>query len=427
MLNREWDFKGIVISDWDANHSTVAAAKAGLDIEMPQPVFFGEKLIEAVKNGNVPMAVIDDKVRRILKVKFQAGLFDRQIAPDSSLVNSAENQKLSLTAASEGIVLLKNDRNLLPLNPAKIRSIAVIGPNAALARTGGGGSSHVTPFYSVSPLEGIRRRVGNINVIYAEGDRFPRRQRLPAIPEKYFFTDASKSTPGLKGEYFDNTEFKGRPILVRTDKNLDFDFGDQPAVEGQPKDNFAIRWTGVLVSPVPRDYKLVVNHDDGVRFWLDGKLLLDRWGHPSAGVDTLHVFLDQNKPHSLKIEYDDIQMGASFRLAWDHDVPSVKTDHEPLLREAEEAARKSDVAIVFAGLNEQLEGEGHDVDLHMPANQDELIRRVSRANPNTIVVINGGVPLLVTDWIDKVPCFIDAFLPWPGNGQCPCQRAFRRC
>ena len=409
ILRQKWGFKGIVISDWDATHSTVPSAKAGLDIEMPQPVFFGDKLMEAVKNGEVSEETINRKVLRILKLKFEAGLFDHPVTPDSALVNTPESRSLELEAAREGIVLLKNDGDLLPLNPDKIRSIAVIGPNAAVARTGGGGSSHVSPFYSISPLDGIKNHLKNVQIRYAEGDRFPRRQRLPAIPGEYFYTDASKTTHGLTGEYFDNSEFKGKPVLVRTDENLDFSFGDQPAVPGQPKDNFGIRWTGVLVSPVPKEYKLDIDHDDGVRFWLDGKLILNRWEHPSAGRDTLTVFLDQNKPHSIKIEFYDLQMGAGFRLAWDHDVKPVKTNNEPLLREAEDAARKSDVAVVFAGLTERLEGEGHDVDIHMPADQNELIQRVVRANPNTIVVINGGVSLLADQWIDKVPCFIDAF------------------
>ncbi|HYW94060.1 MAG TPA: glycoside hydrolase family 3 C-terminal domain-containing protein [Bacteroidales bacterium] len=410
VLRQRWHFRGVIISDWDATHSTIPSAKAGLDIEMPQPVFFGDSLLEAVKEGKISEETINTKVRAILRVKFETGLFDHSTGVDSSLVNSPAHKELARQAAREGIVLLKNQNSLLPLDVKKIKRIAVIGPNADQARTGGGGSSHVTPFYSVSPLEGIRNLVGDrVDVLYALGDRFPEQKRLPAIPGEYFFTDASRTTHGLTGEYFDNPDFEGKPVLVRTDKNLDFSWGAEPAVKGQPEDNFSIRWTGVLISPVPKEYKIVVNHDDGVRFWLDGRLLLNRWGYRSAGRDTLTVFLDQNKAHTLKVEYYDLQMGAGIRFAWDHDVKVEKADNEPLLREAEKTASQADVAVIFAGLNERLEGEGHDVDLHLPANQNELIRRVVKANPHTIVVINAGVPMLAKEWIDQVPAFIDAF------------------
>jgi beta-glucosidase len=408
ILKKEWGYDGFVVSDWDATHSTVGAALGGLDIEMPQPVFFG-KLLDSVNAGKVSKEIIDDKVRRILRIKFRAGLFETPLKRDSTLVNTKENQELALEAARKGIVLLKNENNILPLDRKKIKSIAIIGPNAAVARTGAGGSSHVDPVYSISPLEGIKKKVaGAINLYYAEGDKYLPPKHADAIDTKYFFTDENRSEQGLKGEYFDNIDFKGKPVVVRMDKNIDFNFRDEAPVVGQPKDNFAIRWTGVLVSPSPKKYKLYLSHDDGLRFWLDGKLLINKWVHPCSDNDTIDVFLDQNKPHAIKIEYYDLQMGASVKFAWDHDMKQEKIDNSPMIAEAVAIAKKSDVAVVFAGLSQQYESEGTDVDLNLPGSQNELIKQVVAANPNTIVVLNGGCPMLVNEWIDKVPGFIDA-------------------
>jgi beta-glucosidase len=170
ILKEEWGFRGFVVSDWWATHSTVKAANAGLDLEMPYGKFFNEKLLEAVKKGEVSEAAIDDKIRRLLRVRFKAGLFEQQPLVDETVVHREEYKKLALEAAKQSIVLLKNERNVLPLDRSKIKSIALLGPNATEARTGGGGSSKVTPFYAVSPLQGLKKASGNdIEIRYALG------------------------------------------------------------------------------------------------------------------------------------------------------------------------------------------------------------------------------------------------------------------
>lgn len=146
ILKGEWGFRGFVVSDWGATHSTVKAANAGLDLEMPYGKFFNEKLPEAVKKGDVSEAVIDDKIRRLMRVRLIAGLFEQQPLVDDTVVHREEHKQLALEAAKQSIVLLKNKKNVLPLDKNKIKSLAVLGPNAAETRTGGGGSSKVTPY-----------------------------------------------------------------------------------------------------------------------------------------------------------------------------------------------------------------------------------------------------------------------------------------
>jgi beta-glucosidase len=168
ILKKDWGFKGFITSDFGAVHSTAPSALAGLDLEMPTGKFFGTNLQTAVESGRVPMSVIDDKLIRRFRTMMQFGLFDHasKAKPIPAKKNGAEAKHF----AEEGMVLLRNVGNELPLDPKGLHSIALIGPFATHAMTGGGGSSHVVPLYTVSPLEGIQQRVGSkINVTVADG------------------------------------------------------------------------------------------------------------------------------------------------------------------------------------------------------------------------------------------------------------------
>jgi beta-glucosidase len=173
ILKKEWGFDGFVTSDFGAVHSTVASANAGLDLEMPTGKYFNDvDLKSAVESGQVPISVIDDKLVRRFRTMMRFGLFDRQLLPKPIPVK--ENGAAALRLAEEGMVLLKNDSGVLPLRVKELKSIAVIGPAAAKAVTGGGGSSHVAPFYTVDPVDGIRERAGaNVAVSFSDGSDLP--------------------------------------------------------------------------------------------------------------------------------------------------------------------------------------------------------------------------------------------------------------
>jgi beta-glucosidase len=168
ILKKEWGFKGFVTSDFGAVHGTVPYALGGLDLEMPNGAFFGSKLQTAVESNEVPMSVIDDKLIRRFRTMMEFGLFDHQptLQPIPAEADGLESKYL----AEEGMVLLKNGKNELPLDPARLHTIAVIGPYATNAMTGGGGSSHVVPLYTVAPVDGIQQRVGpKIKVVFSDG------------------------------------------------------------------------------------------------------------------------------------------------------------------------------------------------------------------------------------------------------------------
>ena len=170
ILKGEWGFKGFVASDWyTGTRSTVGAANNGLDVEMPFEQFYGDALYQAVLDGDVEEAVIDDAVSRILRAKFAFGLFDGPPRLDPGVIQSPRHTELALEAAREGIVLLKNEGGALPLTDDSVRVVAVLGPLADQARLGDLGSSTVLPHYAVSPLQGLLNHAGSIEVISYTG------------------------------------------------------------------------------------------------------------------------------------------------------------------------------------------------------------------------------------------------------------------
>ncbi|MGA7292611.1 MAG: glycoside hydrolase family 3 C-terminal domain-containing protein [Terriglobales bacterium] len=190
VLRKEWGFNGFVVSDWGSTYSTAATINAGMDLEMPggAPMrawmkradaktsgnsggwLVPEKVLPEISAGKISPATIDDNVGRILRIIFVSGQFDSPHHNATGEIDTPEQRALARKASDESIVLLKNTGDLLPLDPSKIHSVVVIGPNAAVARTGGGGSSLVEPKYAVSPLKGIQDRAGNgVRVSYALG------------------------------------------------------------------------------------------------------------------------------------------------------------------------------------------------------------------------------------------------------------------
>jgi beta-glucosidase len=178
VLKRDWGFKGFVVSDWGATHSTVDSSAAGLDNEEPLPIFYGDKLKAAVQSGQVPMSQLDDHVRRILRSEFADGLVDHPI--QKSEIDVEADLDISRRIAEQTIVLLKNNDNLLPLNPAALHSIAVIGKKADFGMISGGGSAQVDPpgppspwqahvWFPTSPLKAIKAKAPNATVSFDAG------------------------------------------------------------------------------------------------------------------------------------------------------------------------------------------------------------------------------------------------------------------
>jgi beta-glucosidase len=422
ILKGEWGFEGVVITDWDANHSTAPAKNAGLDIEMPGPAkYFGAYLNDAVRNWQVEESEIDDSVRRILHMIITSGAMDENNANPPGSVNTPEHQSLARELAEESIVLLKNEGQVLPLRPDQIRSIAVIGPNAAQARIGGGGSSYLEPPYRISPLEGIQRRVGSeIVVRYARGCD---NHVLPPTVDPQFFLLPDGDQNGLKTEYFSNIDFSGEPVFTAEDTKIEGYFFGTPPSPGISADSFAIRWTGKLQAPESGMYTFILANTDLCRMYVNGDLLIENdRGHvpaevlfenPTSITAAAPLSMEAGRAYDLKVEFvkvpgEDVSV---LRLMY---LPPVG-DEDPLSA-AVELARTSDVAVIFAGMPTGFESEGDDrSNMELPGPQTELIHAVASANPNTIVVVNAGAPFAMP-WLDAVPVVLEAFYPGQEGG-----------
>lgn len=401
-LKTEWKFNGLVMSDWGAVHTSIPTFNSGLDLEMPFGHYLNKKtLLEKIKSGELSEVKLDDKVRRILRVMFIIGLFD-DYKYDSTKVNTDEHKQIALDVAKEGIVLLKNENSILPLDLSKVKSIAVIGPNSNVARTGGGGSSMVSPFYSVSPLEALKNKIGDkVKIIFAQGSLLDGDSE-PIEPE-YFFTEKDGKQNGLNAEYFDNKNLSGEPVKKVLDSKVYFTWNDGPPFQDFPADNFSVRWTGYLKVEEAGRYSIDVSSDDGIRLYMDDELVIDDWNDHALMTNSHTTSLEANKFYKIKLEYYENGGSAIVKLGW-------RLPNEDLISEAVKTAKTSDVAIIFAGTNANYESEGFDrKDLVLPNNQDELIKQVAAANKNTIVVLATGSPVLMNEWIDNVSGLIEAW------------------
>ena len=405
VLKNDWGFSGLVMSDWGAVHSTVKTANAGLDLEMPRARFLNQKLLEAVKNGRVKEATIDRKVRRILRVEFEAGLFDHPPKTYPTSVDTAAHDDLALKVAREAMVLLKNSGHILPLDPNSLHSIAVIGPNAKEAIISAGGSAYLDSYKKISPLEGIREKVGNqIVVRYAPGTQLET-GALPPIPAKFLFPPKrNHKGQGLLGQYFNNPNLNGKPVLTRIDSTVYFNWkGGSPAPAIHPN-NFSVRWTGYYLPPKSGTFQIGVSSDDGFRLFVNGKLFLEDWRDHGRELKAKSIQFEKGKKVALRLEYYEHRGGAAAQLG----ISTITPGKE--LRDAVRLAKESDAVILCAGLNRNLEGEGHDRStLDLPLEQEQLIRQVSAVNPKTIVVLNNGTPITMAHWIDDVPAVLDAW------------------
>ncbi len=407
-LKKEWGFQGLVMSDWGAVHSSIPTAAYGVDLEMPDGKYMNQSaLLASVKTSLVKESVIDDKIRRLLRVIAALGLFGEK-GKNSKTNFEKSSREIAYQTACESIVLLKNENKILPLKKDKINSIAVIGPNAVSARTGGGGSAYVSPEYSVNPLDALKEKLGGqIKVNYRIGAKLDGDITPTDIASLFLHKDNDKDY-GLLGEFFDNTELKGKPVLTRTDQMINFDWGFISPCPGLDAENYSVRWTGFIKVPLDSEYIFEILSDDGVRLFLDDELVIDDWTIHSLKYNSCELKLNGSEKHKLRLEYFQKHGEAIVKFGW-------KPKKENLLQEAVEAAADSDLAIVFAGTSQYFETEGHDREnIILPNNQDELIDAVARVNKNTIVVLINGSQLLMTKWLSEVNAVVEA---WFGGSE----------
>ena len=424
-LKGEWEFDGVVVSDWGAVRSVVPAARAAQDVAMPGPAGpWPEGLLDAVAWGDVPPSAIDDKVRRILRLAARVGVLDGvaalaagtpagpggRIGTSSGVVGpDATGVRLAREVAARGTVLVRNE-GVLPLDrPA---TVAVIGQSALVARTQGGGSATVLPDRTVSPLEGLRAAFPSAVVTHTLG---------AVVHEGLFPLDRADVRDPVTGEAGVRVVFTADDGAVLLDEHrLATDLvwlGDAPA--GAAQLELVTDLTPTSAGPV----ELGVQGVGAVRMEVDGAALVeaelvtatDDVGavllspqHAAARVD-----LDADRPYRVRVVNRLVHSDAPLRIValtlGSRPVPEAA---DVLIADAVEAARAAEVAVVVVGTNAQVESEGFDrTSLALPGHQDALVHAVAAANPRTVVVVNSGAPVLMP-WRHEVAAIV---LAWFGG------------
>jgi beta-glucosidase len=413
VLKKEWGFDGLIMSDWSGTYDGIAATNAGQDLEMPSGLHMNQKTLRpAIEQGKVSVATIDDKVRRILRTALRFGWLDRDQTALSIPRYNLQGRQVALDSARESITLLKNEGGLLPLDKRKVKSILIVGPGAYPAVHVGGGSADVQPFAAVGYLEGLanyagKRAVNQLQVFYDRG--------LLTYSElanaTNFTTSPTDAQPGLKAEYFNNLELKGSPVITRTEQVVDFGTAARLLF---PENTLSSRWTGYYTPKEPGSYDIFVQTHREIggsyRLFVDDKVVLDNWTTLTALSDYRTLRLGPG-PHKIVLE----QTGRGTRRAARLRMGVVRTG-QFVSANARKLAATSDVVVIAAGFDSETEAESADRTFRLPLGQDELIREMSVANKNTIVVMTSGGGVDMKPWIDRVPALVQAWFPGQEGG-----------
>lgn len=421
VVKNEWGFRGVIMSDWGAVHSTLAAANGGTDLEMPgQRYFVRDSLLPLLKSGAVTQATIDDKVRRLLRNEVRFSWLDRPAIDATIPRYNQQGRAVALEAALEAIVLLKNEGNLLPLDRRRVRTVAVVGPNAYPAVILGGGSATVPPFHAVSPLEGISDLLGSGAAVF-NASGVPTLARVAATTP--FTTAPTGAQPGVTLETFANAELTGAATTTRVDRAMSLGrpldiltlmASDGPldvaAMMAGPPSASAMRWTGYYTPKTAGTHDFFLQEGgfgrSGARLYVDGGKVIDDWDAAYAIVGQASIPLDAT-PHKVVLEYHRQPGGFGGPFVR---VGIVRQGHW-VDSAALQLAARAEVAVVAVGFDPQTETEGWDRTFQLPPGQDELIRRVAAVNKNTVVVLTSGGGVDMTGWVDRVPALLEGWYP----------------
>jgi beta-glucosidase len=425
VLRDEWGFEGVVISDLgairqlldkhlvakDARDAICQALRAGVDIQFydfDHATWMCE-IAGAVRDGDLDPKVLDSAVARVLALKFRLGLFDQpetEPSLNARVCRSRAHLDLSLEAARKSLVLLKNEGGLLPLKPG-IRRIAVLGPSADVVRLGdysGVGDGMARPM-----LDWLREFLPDTEIIHRPGVDTDRSD-LDPLPQSWI--SGPDGVPGLRGEYFGSGQFGGSPDVVRQDERIDFNWANALAAPGLPADQFAVRWTGLIVPCAAHAGTLDFVTADFVRVWLDGELVIDAWngGHNTPATHSTPIDWGAGQQVELRIEWCKRGGGSVVLLG----LGKARNG----FAEAVASAADAEVAILALGESDRTSGEGIDrCELGLPGRQEELFRAVIATGTPVIVVLQNGRALSVPDIAVHAQAVVEAWFPGELGGR----------
>jgi beta-glucosidase len=396
-----------------------------MDLEMPFGTYMNLKtLVPAVKEGKVKESDIDDKIRRILRNGYRFGWMEHDPLDQSIPRYNQQGRVAALQGAREGIVLLKNQGNLLPLDPNQVKTVAVIGPDAFPAIPTAGGSGQVPTFSEVSALKGISDRLGlKGNVLYDRG-----LSSLGIIAMRSGFTvEPDKFVPGLTVDTYDNREFSGKPIGTHIEMTANAGAGvlDNPDIgelinmltadqlEGFMNPNGPSRfnrWTGYYHARGAGNFIVFVENQGQYRLKIDDKTLIDHAEVPKNALEQKIVPLT---PGAHKVVLEILETAAFTGSAVKIGIAQEGT---LVNQSAIDLAKKADAVIVAVGYNAEVETEGADREFQLPPGQGELIEKIAAVNPNTIVTVTSGGAVDASKWIDHIAALLENWYPGQEGG-----------
>lgn len=402
VLREEWNYTGVVMSDWFGSHSTALTINAGLDMEMPGPPRDrGQKLIDAVHSGEVSADKVRERVINVLRLATCTGAIDDERPWEERADDRPAHRALIRRAGAEGAVLLKND-GLLPLNVKG--KIAVIGPNAKVAQIMGGGSAQLNPHYAVSPWDGLASALGAGRLIFAQG--CTNRRFEPALNQSF------------EVEYFNSRDLSGEVMHRETMQGSEaFLIGNIADGKVDPS-AWSARFTTSLVPQESGEHRVGIAAAGLAKVLVDGKLIADDWTHWKKGrtyfeegsdevVGTLKM--EAGRAYKVTIEFA-VKPAAVLALSAFH-MGIGKPLGDADITEAVKAAKAAEVAVVCVGRNGEWDTEGSDLlDIKLPGRQDELVSAVAAANPRTVVVLQTGGPVEMP-WLGEVAAVLEAWYP----------------
>ncbi|MFT4024684.1 MAG: glycoside hydrolase family 3 C-terminal domain-containing protein [Flavihumibacter sp.] len=420
ILTNEWGFKGFVISDASAVGGEVVlhhtaknyaesgahAVSNGLDVIF-QTDYDHYKLFQpAFLDGRIPQQRIDEAVSRVLRIKFELGLFEHPYVEEAAIIalqQSTMHKKLAQEAAEGSLVLLKNENNTLPLK-AGIKRIAVIGEEAVAARLGGYSG---TGNGKVAILNGIRSRAKNAAVEYVRGAGVFDTD-WSVVPDSVFSSGGNK---GLQLDIFNNIRLSGKPVETRTESGVHGSWTLYPPAASLTSHFYSLRWTGKLKAPFTGTCPIGIEGNDGYRLYINDSLWVDRWEKTSYTHRLKPYPFVKGSTYNIKVEFFETTGNGKISLVWQTADPLARRRS---IDSAVALARRSDVAVFAAGIHE---GEFQDrAYLSLPGHQEELIKAVAATGKPVIVLLTGGSAITMSAWMDKTAAIVHTWYAGEAGG-----------
>ena len=383
VLRNQWGFKGLVMSDWGSTHYCVPAARSGLDLEMAG----GEKMNPKdmayyLKTGDVTMDMVDEKVRHILRILIAFGFKDGTEADKSIALDDPQSVETALNVAREGLVLLKNENNILPINPKKYKHIIVTGKNAH-GYVHGGGSGAVVPFHYTNLFDGIQKegKLNNVKVEYIDELDF-----MPSI----MYTDDNLNEKGFHAEYFKNIHFEGAPVVKQTEKKINYSWAAGTELEGMPKDYFSVKWYSTMCVDETADYEFTLGGDDGYKLFINDQPIIDDWTPGGFRTTNVTKTLKAGEKYHVRVEYYQQGGGAGVCFLW-------KRKNETQNKFAD-YLNKADLVIACFGHSSDTEGEASDRTFELPEVDKKMLASLSGCKKPVIGIVNAGGNIEMQKW-----------------------------